>query len=147
MKPGSWSSIASIFLFGVLGASTVSKLVPLGADIAARFGTSAADFGWLISLLGFTALVLAIPSGLLVDRFGPRRVFTASVLIAVVAGVAAIAYALFAGVSIPRGGSGGSRGGWGGGGGGGWGGGSSGGGGFSSGGGGNFGGGGASGRW
>jgi predicted MFS family arabinose efflux permease len=85
MKPGSWSSIASIFLFGVLGASTVSKLVPLGADIAARFGTSAADFGWLISLLGFTALVLAIPSGLLVDRFGPRRVFTASVLLGMAA--------------------------------------------------------------
>ena len=36
MKPGSWSSIASIFLFGVLGASTVSKLVPLGADIGSR---------------------------------------------------------------------------------------------------------------
>lgn len=85
MKPGSWTSIFSIFLFGVLGASTVSKLVPLGMDISARFGTSATDFGWLISLLGFTALVLAIPSGLLVDRFGPRRVFTASVLLGIAA--------------------------------------------------------------
>ena len=85
MKPGSWSSIASIFLFGVLGASTVSKLVPLGADIGSRFGTSAADFGWLISLLGLTALILAIPSGLLVDRFGPRRIFAASVLLGIAA--------------------------------------------------------------
>ncbi|MBK6673630.1 MAG: MFS transporter [Proteobacteria bacterium] len=85
MKPGSWISIFSIFLFGVLGASTVSKLVPLGADIAARFGTSAADFGWLISLLGFTALILSIPSGLLVDRFGPRRVFAISVLLGIAA--------------------------------------------------------------
>jgi predicted MFS family arabinose efflux permease len=85
MRPGSWASIASIFLFGVLGASTVSKLVPLGADISARFGTSAADFGWLISLLGLTALILAIPSGLLVDRFGPRRIFAASVLLGMAA--------------------------------------------------------------
>jgi predicted MFS family arabinose efflux permease len=85
MRPGSWSSILSIFLFGVLGASTVSKLVPLGMDISTRFGTSPADFGWLISLLGLTALVLAIPSGLIVDRFGPRRVFAASVLLGMAA--------------------------------------------------------------
>lgn len=85
MRPGSWSSIFAIFLFGVLGASTVSKLVPLGADISLRFGASAADFGWLISLLGLTALVLAIPSGLIVDRFGPRRVFASSIMLGMLA--------------------------------------------------------------
>jgi predicted MFS family arabinose efflux permease len=85
MKPGSWSSIFFVFLFGVLGASTVSKLVPLGADISARFGTSPTDFGWLISLLGLTALILAIPSGLLVDRYGSRRVFAGSVLLGILA--------------------------------------------------------------
>lgn len=117
------NTLSNLFVFFVFA-------LPIGAGI-------------LRSVLGrkFSALATGGIAGVLVF------VFTASVLIAVVAGVAAIAYALFAGVSIPRGGSGGSRGGWGGGGGGGWGGGSSGGGGFSSGGGGNFGGGGASGRW
>ncbi len=73
--------------------------------------------------------------------------FSTSVLIAGVAAVVALIYALFSGTGLPRSGSGIGRGvgGWGGGRGGGWGGG--GGGGFSSGGGGNFGGGGASGRW
>jgi predicted MFS family arabinose efflux permease len=85
MRPGSWTSIFFVFLFGVLGASTISKLVPLGADISARFGTSPTDFGWLISLLGLTALILAIPSGLLVDRYGPRRVFAGSVLLGILA--------------------------------------------------------------
>jgi uncharacterized protein len=101
--------------------------------------------GILRSVIGrkFSALATGAITGVLVF------VFTTSVLIAVVAAVAALGYALFAGVSLPRGGSGGLRGpgGWGGGRGGGWGGGGGGGGGFSSGGGGNFGGGGASGRW
>lgn len=76
---------------------------------------------------------------------------TTSIVIAVLAGLAALMVSLFSAVaaSAPgrRGGGGGGFGGWGGGGGGGWSGGSSGGGGFSSGGGGDFGGGGASGDW
>ena len=51
MKAGSWVSILSMFLFGVAGAATVSKLIPLGADLTAAFGLDAAQFGWLISLV------------------------------------------------------------------------------------------------
>ena len=78
---------------------------------------------------------------------------TTSIVIAVLAGMAALMVSLFAAVAATspgrRGGGGGGFGGWGGGGGGGWssGGSSGGGGGFSSGGGGDFGGGGASGDW
>jgi uncharacterized protein len=119
------------------------------------------DSNRLSNLLVFMVFALPIGAGILRSIVGRKFsamatgaitgvlafVFTSSVLIAVVAAVAALGYALFAGVSLPRGGSGGYRGpgGWGGGGrGGGFG---SGGGGFGSGGGGNFGGGGASGRW
>lgn len=118
------------------------------------------DSNSLSNLLVFMVFALPIGAGILRSIVGRKLsavatgaitgvlafVFTSSVLIAVVAAVAALGYALFAGVSLPRGGSGGYRGpgGWGGGRGGGWGGG---GGGFGSGGGGNFGGGGASGRW
>lgn len=117
------------------------------------------DSNSLSNLLVFMVFALPIGAGILRSIVGRKLsavatgaitgvlafVFTSSVLIAVVAAVAALGYALFAGVSLPRGGSGGYRGpgGWGGGRGGGWGGG----GGFGSGGGGNFGGGGASGRW
>jgi predicted MFS family arabinose efflux permease len=85
MKPGSWSSILAVFLYGVLGASTISKLVPLAGDIALQFGTSPSQFGWLISLVGLTALFLAIPSGLVVDRYGSRRVLQACMLLGAMA--------------------------------------------------------------
>ena len=85
MKPGSWTSIFSLFLFGVVGASTVSKLIPLGADLGREFGATAANFGWLVSLIALPAVILASPSGLLVDRFGSRRVLNMSAALGVVA--------------------------------------------------------------
>jgi predicted MFS family arabinose efflux permease len=87
MKPGSWSSIISVFLFGVLGAATVSKVVPLAGDFAREFGTTPRDFGWFVSLIGLTALILAIPSGLMVDRYGSRRVLQGSVVLGILANV------------------------------------------------------------
>ncbi|MCP5282078.1 MAG: TPM domain-containing protein [Rhodoferax sp.] len=150
------------FAGGLLaGVDQIAALVS-GEPLPAPDAPSAVrnvDSNTLSNLLVFMVFALPIGAGILRSMVGRKFsalatgaitgvlafVFTTSVLIAVVAGVAALGYALFAGVSLPRGGSGG-RGGWGGGGrGGGWGGG--GGGGFSSGGGGNFGGGGASGRW
>jgi uncharacterized protein len=150
------------FAGGLLaGVDQIAALVS-GEPLPAPDAPSAVrnvDSNTLSNLLVFMVFALPIGAGILRSMVGRKFsalatggitgvlafVFTTSVLIAVVAGIAALGYALFAGVSLPRGGSGG-RGGWGGGGrGGGWGGG--GGGGFSSGGGGNFGGGGASGRW
>ncbi len=129
-------------------------------DLASR--VRGVDSGSWSNLLVFVVFALPMGAGVLRSIMG-RKVgalatggitaalaflFSASVLIAAIAAVVALAYALFAGSGLSRGGSGVARGmgGWGAGrGGGGWGGG--GGGGFGSGGGGNFGGGGASGRW
>ncbi|HWW63678.1 MAG TPA: MFS transporter [Sphingomonadaceae bacterium] len=85
MKAGSWRSILGIYLFGVCGGSTVSKIIPVGDDIARVFGLGPADFGWLVSLVAVPAALLAIPSGIVVDRFGPRLVL----IIAACVGVAA----------------------------------------------------------
>jgi uncharacterized protein len=122
-----WESLAIFLFFAVI----------VGAPIARRiFGAKLAPF---VMGLGVGGVAMAI---------------TATVLVAAVAGIAALVVTLMAGVGPlvsggGRRGGGGFGGGWGGsGGGGGWSGGSSsGGGGFSSGGGGNFGGGGASGDW
>ena len=118
-----WESLAIFLFFAVV----------VGAPIARRiFGAKLAPF---VMALGVGGVAMAI---------------TGVVLVAAIAGIAALAVTLMAGVgSLINGGRGGGFGGGGwstGGGGGGWGGGSSGGG-FSSGGGGNFGGGGASGDW
>lgn len=84
MKAGSWVSILSMFLFGVAGAATVSKLIPLGADLTAAFGLDAAQFGWLISLVALPAALLSIPAGVLVDRYGPRPVLYGALTLGVV---------------------------------------------------------------
>lgn len=85
LRPGSWPSILCVFLYGVTGASTVSKLIPLGGDLARVFGTTPAQFGWLVSLIALPAALVAIPSGIVVDRFGPRRVLNVSVSLGVLA--------------------------------------------------------------
>lgn len=74
LKPGGWPSIIGIFLCGILGSASLAKLIPLGADFAANFDTSLADFGFLISLVGIPAALLALPSGLVVDRYGSKIV-------------------------------------------------------------------------
>ena len=85
LASGSWGSILVVYLFGVLGASTVSKVIPLAADFSRRFGTTPADFGWLVSTIALPAVLLAIPSGLLVDRLGPRRVMHGAVVFGIAA--------------------------------------------------------------
>ena len=92
MKAGSWTSILGIYLFGVCGASTVSKLIPLAGDIEGRFGLSGSDFGWLVALVALPAAIFAIPSGIVVDKWGSKSVLLA----AGVAGVAANCIYLFA---------------------------------------------------
>jgi uncharacterized protein len=157
------------FAGGLLaGVDQIAALVagePLPApstakDLASR--VRGFDSDSLSSLLVFVVFALPIGASVLRSVMGRKFgalatggitgvmafLFSTSVLIAGIAAVVALAYALFAGAGLPRGGSGVGRGvgGWGSGrGAGGWGGG--GGGGFGSGGGGNFGGGGASGRW
>jgi predicted MFS family arabinose efflux permease len=85
MKAGSWASILGIYLFGVCGSSTVSKIIPLAADIVPHFGLSDPQFGWLIALIAVPAVLLAIPSGLVVDRFGPKPVLIVAAIVAALA--------------------------------------------------------------
>jgi predicted MFS family arabinose efflux permease len=81
MKAGSWTSIVSLFLIGVLCAASVSKLIPFSAEMTQHFGTTPTQFGWLISLIALPSVLLAIPSGVLVDRYGPMRVIFAAVAV------------------------------------------------------------------
>lgn len=74
MKPNGWPSIVGIFLFGVCGGSTVSKVVPLIGDFELHFGLSPANFGWLVALVALPAAIFAIPSGSVVQKFGPKNV-------------------------------------------------------------------------
>lgn len=74
MKPGSWPAILVVYLFAIAAGATVPKLIPLSGDFAQSFGMGPAAFGWLVALIAIPAALLAIPSGIVVDRFGPRAV-------------------------------------------------------------------------
>src|SRR5207245_7749977 len=49
--------------------------------LEASFGISAVTFGWLSGAYNWTYMVLQLPSGLLLDRFGVRRVGIVSTVI------------------------------------------------------------------
>src|SRR2546429_350164 len=57
--------------------------------LEATFGISAVTFGWLSGAYNWTYMVLQLPSGLLLDRFGVRRVGIVSTVIWSVASFAA----------------------------------------------------------
>ncbi|MCB2078303.1 MAG: MFS transporter [Novosphingobium sp.] len=85
MKPGTWTSILGLYLFGVCGGATVSKLIPLAGDLEAKFGLTGASFGWLVALVALPAATFAIPSGIVVDRWGSKRVLLAAGIAGVLA--------------------------------------------------------------
>lgn len=87
MKAGSWASIIGVYLFAVAGGSTLSKIIPLAGDFAQSFGLQPSDFAWMVAALALPAAIFAIPSGIIVDRFGPRVVLLASGVIGIAANV------------------------------------------------------------
>ena len=78
LKPGSWPSIGLIYLYGVLGSASLSKIIPLQQDYATHVGTSPAQFALLISLLTLPPAALATVGGALIDRVGARRTLIAA---------------------------------------------------------------------
>jgi MFS family permease len=88
---GSWPAILGVYLFAVAAGATVPKLIPLSGDFARMFGLGPAGFGWLVSVIAIPAALLAIPSGVVVDRFGPRAVLIGGALVAACANLLYIA--------------------------------------------------------
>ncbi|HXS29634.1 MAG TPA: hypothetical protein VN755_02275, partial [Steroidobacteraceae bacterium] len=71
MKPGSWPSIALIYLYGVLASASLSKIIPLQGDYEALLGISHVQFSLLLSLVTIPPALLAAVAGSLIDRIGP----------------------------------------------------------------------------
>jgi len=101
-RANSWPSIFSIYLFGVCGAFTISKLVPLIEDFQRQFALDPANFGWLIALAALPAAMFAIPSGVVVDRFGPRKVLVCAALLGVLANAIYIQTSSLAAIQLAR---------------------------------------------
>lgn len=65
-----------------LGNNIISPLMP---DLKNYFGSSAAEVALVVSGFGFGRLAMDIPAGLLTDRIGPTRLFTAGILVSGIA--------------------------------------------------------------
>jgi MFS family permease len=88
MKPGSWPSIALIYLYGVLASASLSKIIPLLADLAAHLSATPLQFGLLISLITVPPAVLAAAAGSIIDRVGARSALMAGAAIGVIVNLA-----------------------------------------------------------
>jgi MFS family permease len=72
MKAGSWPSIALIYLYGVLAAASLTKVIPLQQDLAQHIGMTLAQYTLLLSLLSIPAALTATVVGGVIDRIGAR---------------------------------------------------------------------------
>lgn len=82
---GSWVLIAVVLLlFGTAVAATQYKVPVIMPSIMDRFGMDAGSSSWLMSIFTFVGIVLAIPTGVLAKRFGPKNMLVAAAGIAVV---------------------------------------------------------------
>jgi MFS family permease len=83
VQAGSWRSISLVYLYSVLTAASISKLVPIEAELERTFGATPASIGVAISLISVSSAIAATVGGAIIDRVGARRaiVFT-SVIVA-----------------------------------------------------------------
>jgi MFS family permease len=88
VKAGSWSSVALIYLHGVLASASLSKIIPLLGDLSLHLGAKPLQFGLLISLMTLAPAVLAAVAGSIIDRAGARSALRAALIIGVVVNLA-----------------------------------------------------------
>ena len=84
-KYGNWALIAVVMLlFGTAIATIQFKIPVVMGDIMANMGMDASSASWLMSIFTFVGIILALPTGALAKRFGPKTMLlAAAALIAV----------------------------------------------------------------
>lgn len=85
---GSWPSIFLIYAIGVLGATTISQVIPVIGDLA-RIFRAGPQVGWVISLPSALVAVGALLTGWVVDRIGDKPVLLAGCIIAILGDIGA----------------------------------------------------------
>lgn len=79
-----------IVLFLVATAVTMAqyKVPTIMTDFMAQFAVDAPTASWSMSIFTFVGIVVAIPTGFLARRFGPKNIILAAVALSVCAGIA-----------------------------------------------------------
>jgi MFS family permease len=81
MKNGGWASLTLIYLYGVVSAASLTKAIPLQAQISGLPGASPALFGLFISLMAVLPALFGTLSGAVIDRLGARPALILAALI------------------------------------------------------------------
>ena len=81
-KYGNWALIAvAMLLFGTAIATIQFKVPVVMGDIMANMGMDANSASWLMSIFTFVGIILALPTGALAKRFGPKTMLLAAAAI------------------------------------------------------------------
>lgn len=84
-KYGSWMLIAvCLLLFGTAIASTQYKVPVIMSSLMEMFGMDAGSSSWLMSIFTFVGIVLALPTGALAKKIGPKNVLVIAAVVMVI---------------------------------------------------------------
>ena len=75
---GVWAIGAGVYMLAVFNRSTLGVA---GPDALTRFGITASQLAVFVTLQLVVYAGMQVPAGVLVDRFGPRRMLLAAVLV------------------------------------------------------------------
>lgn len=70
-----------IFIVTTVNYADRATLSVTGPAMRAEFGIDALEMGYIFSAFSWAYVLAQLPGGLLLDRFGPRRVYAASILL------------------------------------------------------------------
>ena len=76
-----WGLAAAFYLYGFFQRVTPAALAH---ELAKELAPTATALGWLSATYFYCYAVMQLPSGLLADRFGPRKLFIAATAAAIV---------------------------------------------------------------
>jgi predicted MFS family arabinose efflux permease len=85
MQPGTWRSIALIYVFAELIAACHGKSLALVSDVGRTFQVEAATASWVIGAVAVAAAVLSPVGGWLIDRLGELRAIRFGLVVAMIA--------------------------------------------------------------
>lgn len=81
-KYGNWALIAvAMLLFGTAVATVQYKVPVVMGDIMVKMNMDAGSASWLMSIFTFVGIVLALPTGALAKKFGPKTMLLAAAVV------------------------------------------------------------------
>lgn len=79
-----WMLIAvTLLLFGTAIATTQYKVPVIMTNLMSQFEMDGGSASWLMSIFTFVGIVLALPTGMLANKFGPKKMLIAAAVIMV----------------------------------------------------------------